>query len=398
MGYGRTSCGALAIGLIAGCGSNEPLPPAPDIERPVERGGSFLDSAVSGLEYETPTASGITGASGEFDFEPGETISFFFGGVSFGTAQPSAVATPLDLIAGDLQTDAVVNMVRFLLALDSDANDSNGIQLIDALRILAADWSVDFDVPVGAFDAEVADELAEASTVNEFPSVLPDPDSARMHLSRTVWCAYSGIFSGTSASTVTGTDGIDEEAVFTLIISEGGTGIYGQYSDTIGDDSGLINGDAITVDSARSFVIGDVANGGTFEGAFESAHWLTGTWDNPDDVESGTFEGARHGYQDDVVWRFTGASSGGDLFGIDVDADGNMTGAVMLQGDAALASATITGTVDIATGAFSGVAEGDEVTATLSGEVTLDEVGFLDGAYSGDGGDGTLTGNGCRVR
>jgi hypothetical protein len=30
--------------------------------------------------------------------------------------------------------------------------------------------------------------------------------------------------------------------------------------------------------------------------------------------------------------------------------------------------------------------------------VTLDEVGFLDGAYSGDGGDGTLTGNGCRVR
>ena len=99
----KTTVLALSISALAACGggggssssggAESPVPSSSssDLESGsdvgVESGGStdnlqrgqFLDSAVSGLWYETETLSGFTDVEGFFEFLPGETIRFFLG-------------------------------------------------------------------------------------------------------------------------------------------------------------------------------------------------------------------------------------------------------------------------------------------------------------------------------
>ena len=48
------------------------------------RTGSFIDSAVEGLRYSTPTRSGLTNALGEFKYLDGEQVTFQIGGTVLG--------------------------------------------------------------------------------------------------------------------------------------------------------------------------------------------------------------------------------------------------------------------------------------------------------------------------
>lgn len=386
----------LPMLLLCACGgSSDPLPPVPDIDRPEERTGSFYDTTVVGLEYSSPSGSGVTDAQGLLDITPGDSVTFSVGGVTLGTVTGSSIMTPLDLFAGsDLNGNQVINTIRMLLAIDEDGDPSNGIVISQAVRTAAAGWSVNLDVDPASFETEFSEELAQANAANSINSALWDVASARDHFTQTYYCAYSGVFSGTSVSTTTGTDGIDEEAVFTVVFHEGGAGIQGFYSDTIGVDSGAITGDSIAIDSDHTFVVGDVANGGTFEGAFASGNWIEGTWDNPDDQEGGTFLAARVGYQDDAKWRFTGTTSAGDDFGIDIDADGNVTGAVRLTGEPALASATITGSFDEPSGQLTATATTPDGDIPLQATISTQGLPSIDGTYP----DGTFFGNGCQLR
>jgi len=385
----------LPATLLCACGSDDgPRPPVPDIARPVESIGRFYDTAVIGLEYSSASGSGVTDASGLMDVVPGESVTFSVGGVTLGTVPGSSIMTPLDLFtASDLDANQVINVIRFLLALDEDGDPQNGISISSALRTAAADWSISFDVTPAAFETEFSEELAEANAINSLSAALWDVDSARSHFELTYYCAFSGVFSGTSVSTVTGTDGIDEEAVFTVVFREGGAGILGFYSDTIGSDFGAITGESIDINSERSFVVGDVENGGTFQGAFVSGNWIEGTWENPDDAEAGTFLAARVGHQDDAKWRFTGTTSAGDDFGIDIDADGNVTGAVRLAGEPALASGTIAGTFDEQSGQMTATATTPEGEIPLQATISSQGLPSIDGTYP----DGTFFGQGCQL-
>lgn len=365
------------------------------MERPEERVGGFYDTIVSGLEYESTSASGVTDDRGLFDIMQGETVTFSLGGVTLGSATASAIMTPLDLVGGgDLDSREIINRVQFLLAMDDDALFENGIQISPALRERAADWSVNFDLDFAAFESEVAEELAAASEVNAVAASLPGPEAARMHMEQTFLCVYSGMFTGVSLSTVTGTDGIDEEAVFTVSFLEGGTGIQGFYSDTLGRDMGAISGTSVPVSADRTFVLGNVENGGTFEGAFVSANWIEGTWDNPDEAEQGTFRAARVGHQDDARFRFVGITSEGDDFAIDIDSAGDVTGAVRFSSQPALASATISGQYDTQSHTLTGTVATPDGDIDIEAIVSEDGLPSLDGTFPG----GTFFANGCRLR
>ena len=50
--------------------------------------GQFVDSAVSGLWFETETQSGFTDANGFFSFLAGESVSFYLGDTLLGTVVP----------------------------------------------------------------------------------------------------------------------------------------------------------------------------------------------------------------------------------------------------------------------------------------------------------------------
>ena len=145
---------AILLGTIAGLsacgggggggGEEASTGPAPNV-----LSGQFIDSAVNGLRYETPTRSGLTDQSGTFYYLEGEQVSFYVGGTKLGEATGADQITPFTLAgiapvrtqtqiterlsaASSNSLDRALNIARLLQLLDQDGNANNGIDLGDA--------------------------------------------------------------------------------------------------------------------------------------------------------------------------------------------------------------------------------------------------------------------------
>ena len=121
--------------------------------------GYYYDSLVSGIDYETSLdgeviRTGVTGEDddpGRFLFIEGATVSFSLGGVSLGETAGKERVTPFDLagiveeaVGGCDVSDAlpddtsafrrVVNLAVLLQTLDTDGDDTNGIDIRPEVR------------------------------------------------------------------------------------------------------------------------------------------------------------------------------------------------------------------------------------------------------------------------
>lgn len=144
---------------------NAPLPSAaePEAEQGDLLTGRFVDSPVAGLQYETPTQSGVTGSDGSFDYLAGESITFSIGDIVLPTIAAENVITPLSVFSTTTITDTdVMNLARLLQTLDADSNLSNGITITEAANASAAGLSVDFSSP--DFDSQVVNLIANSGT------------------------------------------------------------------------------------------------------------------------------------------------------------------------------------------------------------------------------------------
>ncbi len=115
----------LSTVLLAACGSD-------DDETPIaqEDGvGFFIDSPVQGLTYSSTSHQGITDAYGRFNYEAGEVITFSFGDIQLPAVTASKAIHISDLFANGMDDEQTINLARLMLALDSDADSDNGIQL-----------------------------------------------------------------------------------------------------------------------------------------------------------------------------------------------------------------------------------------------------------------------------
>lgn len=126
--------GAVAATLVlAGCGGG-----GGDSESASSsQVGTFIDSPVSGLEFESPSVSGITDAYGNFTYTEGERVTFHIGNLHLGSAVPgNHRVTPLNLVAGasDASDPRVTRILRTLQSMDSDGNLENGIQIDESVR------------------------------------------------------------------------------------------------------------------------------------------------------------------------------------------------------------------------------------------------------------------------
>ncbi len=160
------------LALFTGCGSGSSAGKAPST-------GTFTDSPVSGLDYQTTYCSGTTDESGTFNYYHGETIAFSVGGVSLGSAAAQETVTPFDLVpgAGNTANVAVVNICRFLQTLDADGNLINGIQITAAIIAVIEDYvaanpglALDFSDTAG-FETEMTGPggiLAQLNAANVF--------------------------------------------------------------------------------------------------------------------------------------------------------------------------------------------------------------------------------------
>lgn len=183
--------------FISACGggsdSNEsavqPTPvPTPT---PTVLTGMFFDSAVEGLNYQTPTQSGRTSVDGEFSYIANEMVTFSIGDLEFPATLASESITPLNIYNTESLSDqSVINMIRLLQTLDIDGQPDNGIEIPEMSHVLASGLTIDFND--NNFDQLVNELVANSGGVN---TALISEDAALAHFQQTL-----SELSGTSAS------------------------------------------------------------------------------------------------------------------------------------------------------------------------------------------------------
>ncbi len=192
--YGKKilTLSVLAL-LLSACGggggsdsnnvNTDPQTPTPK-PAPTPSTGVFIDSPVAGLYYETATYSGTTNALGEYDYLPGETVTFSVGGIILGSSTAGPVVTPLTLVNGatDATDPVVTNIVRLLLTLDDDGNPDNGITISAATAAAATGQTVDFNA------ADLASDPGMSTLLPLLPGspALIDVTTAQTHFAATL--------------------------------------------------------------------------------------------------------------------------------------------------------------------------------------------------------------------
>lgn len=145
---------------------------------------TFIDSAVSGIEFETDTQSGVTDANGNFIYRDGEKVTFHIGNLYLGSATPAnGKVTPLDIIGTENTSEPrVVRMLQTLQSMDSDGDTSNGISISSVLKeTLKTQSKVELNTTV-VTDANVTALIGQfkvdASTaINHFEVHKNDPSN-----------------------------------------------------------------------------------------------------------------------------------------------------------------------------------------------------------------------------
>ena len=95
---------------------------------------------IRGLRYETPSHAGFTNDAGEFEYEDGEAVAFFVGGLILGAVDGAPRIDLAQLINRNdgkldrLHDPMVTNLARFVQTLDEDGSYENGITIAPAVH------------------------------------------------------------------------------------------------------------------------------------------------------------------------------------------------------------------------------------------------------------------------
>jgi para-nitrobenzyl esterase len=190
----------LLLSPLAGCGSDD------DHSGGTQATGYFIDSAVSGLDYQSGSLTGTTGADGAFTYIVGSAVAFSIGDLALGSATGAETLTPLSLVsdAADATDQRVNNMLVFLQLLDVDGDLNNGIQITSAIADIVSEHAAEINFDQGtvysAFPSSLSDLLADLNTAGvftdthrgdrAFPNYFFDPTKiatmARAHFENTL--------------------------------------------------------------------------------------------------------------------------------------------------------------------------------------------------------------------
>ena len=179
---------AASVLALSSCGGSSGSSDTPKTTTPTTPSapltGSFVDITLAGVGYATATLSGTTSTAGVFNYActtSCETISFALGGISLGQVTGAATITLHDLTSGmdnGQLSETTVRRARLLIALDTDAEITNGIQI--SAEVAAALTGKRLDFAAATFEADLTalmDALkADTRLTSNFRSALKAPD------------------------------------------------------------------------------------------------------------------------------------------------------------------------------------------------------------------------------
>ncbi|RLA67147.1 MAG: hypothetical protein DRQ78_03150 [Epsilonproteobacteria bacterium] len=216
----------LSSFLLTGCG----LENSSDSPTTSYTSGTFVDSAVIGLDYEC--SSGDTGATdndGTYTCPSGDTVIFILGGFTLGPVTASIVpVTPLTIYPTN--PEASLNLAQLLQTLDNDGNATNGIDLSPTKVALLDDITIDFEDE--NFDNNISTILGET---------IVSEEDAQAHLDETLSGLGVPVF--TSDNNVTVAE--NQTSAITLVATDNDTIAYSisgtdASSFTVGSSSGEV--------------------------------------------------------------------------------------------------------------------------------------------------------------
>jgi hypothetical protein len=368
-------------------------------DTPTTANGVFKDNNISGISYTSGAQSGITDNDGNFVYEVGQQVSFTLGNMTLGSTSGKSVVTPIDLVPGGSSgSTEVLNLVRFLLMLDTDGDPDNGITISPAIQSAADNWSA-VDFTSSDLSSELASIISDAASVDGTTHSLPDTATAQSHLESTLLCVRAGAYSGTYGGDDSGPFGVLVDAASGLVSGFAYSPFDGLLS--------LSGTTAVSFDQRGAFISGNVSSGATYSGEFTDPDTLAGSWNLSATAESGTFSGRRIGGALNAAYRFTGSFStdlssaviSNGLFSFDIDNTDNVTGVAHTiyatdgtQNETTSLSGSLTGTALSAQ-----ILEGGAVDVTISGTLSK-TTGTANGTWSdAEGNSGTFSGRGCRL-
>jgi hypothetical protein len=140
---------AMLLGACSSGGDGGGTTPVASVPLPT---GTLIDAPVAGVSYTTSSGlSGTTNGQGQFNYRPGDTVTFAIGGMTLGSVPATPRVTPLNLLGTATFSDPrVVNLSQLLLTLDTNP-DPNLISLPSQLPNLQG-----LDLTSPTFDTEAA--------------------------------------------------------------------------------------------------------------------------------------------------------------------------------------------------------------------------------------------------
>lgn len=285
--------------LLTGCGGSDSSDDEGDnlttIKEEPTLSGKFKDSSTSGLDYVIGDYHGKTDINGSFKhFSKADNIIFSVGGVVLGSATVADVLTPIDLIdKGSSENISVQNIVRLLLALDSDGDASNGINITAEVAEKARDWQqLDFTSDSDDFDAEVTDKITKTLD-------LPSTRDAKEHIESTYKCMYSSLWVGEYGGTE-----VDNGKFFSHTDIETGIRSFSTHSLKYPEIQFQTYNDAITYLNEMAVFSGESSTGSNFSGQYDSINSASGTWQF-ENSQPGTLSAKRFNLDLTYTHRFT---------------------------------------------------------------------------------------------
>lgn len=129
--------------------------------------GSIASGRILGLQgirYKSGATEGYTDENGNFQYEAGNSVSFFVGDIELGSTQGAAELSLADLAGGNATTEE--NISRFLTTVDYDLAPMNGVFVSESIHDAASGRSLNFNQSKAAF-TQAAESVLEGPLASD---------------------------------------------------------------------------------------------------------------------------------------------------------------------------------------------------------------------------------------